>query len=181
MEEDDYFEMDIGLDINLSKVDENDPKALAKELDRIRQVIAHPADYDCGFYFYYEFLAEHFGWKKMSGEKLNIYHELTRGIPLKAVGADILDSIPFDQEELDNYWYAYTFVDYPLSLLILDAENNLKTAKDVKIAKRLDLWREFFKKYPEELVEELLHEEDSLRENPNNQPLLKKWFCGGTD
>jgi hypothetical protein len=181
MEDDDYFEMDIDVDINLSKVDKNDLKALKMELDRIRRVIAHPSEYDCGFYLYYEFLAEHFGWKKMSREKLAIYHELTRGIPLEAVSADILDSIPFNQEELDNYWYTYTFVDYPLGLLILDAENNLKAARDLKIAKRLNLWREFFDKYPEELAKALKREEDSLRENPKRQPRLKKWFYDGTE
>jgi hypothetical protein len=180
MEDDDYFEMDSGLDINLSAVDEKDPEARAKELDRIRQVIAHPAEYDCGFYLYYEFLADHFGWNKMSKEKLSIYHELTRGMSLEAVSADILDSIPFNQEELDNYWYAYTFVDYPVDLLLFDAENNLKAAKDANLAKRLDLWREFFKSYPEELAEALQSEEDSLHEDPNAQPLVKKWFYGGT-
>jgi hypothetical protein len=175
MEDDDFFEPKIGAEIIISSVDKNDPESVAAELDRIRQVIAHPADYDCGFYFYYEFLAEHFGWKKMSDEKLTIYHELTRGVPLEAVSADILDSIPFSREELDNYWYAYMFVDYPLDLIIRDAECCL----DEKIAKRLDLWREFFTKHPEELVKELKDEEDSRRENPDYQPRLKEWFYNG--
>jgi hypothetical protein len=143
MEDDDYFEPEIHFNINLSAVDENDPESVAAELDRIRQVIAHPAE--CGFYFYYEFLAEHFGWKKMSAEKLTIYHELTRSLPFEAVSADILDSIPFNQEELDNYWRAYGFVDYPLAFLIYNAEDDLKAAK------QLDLWREFYKKNPEKL------------------------------
>jgi hypothetical protein len=129
---------------------ENDPETIAAELDRIRQVIAHPADYDCGFYSHYEFLAEHFGWKKMPREKLTIYHELTRSIPLKAVSSDILDSISFNQEELDNYWYAYGFIDYPLGFLTHDAEDNNNEA-----SKRLDLWREFYKKNPENLEESI--------------------------
>jgi hypothetical protein len=130
----------------------NDPEAIAAELERIRKVIAHPADYDCGFYSYYEFLAEHFGWKKMSQEKLAIYHELTRNIPLKAVSADILNAISFNKKELDNYWYAYGFVDYPLSFLIDEAEDN---NKNNKASKRLNLWREFYKKNPEMLEESI--------------------------
>ncbi|MDR0670147.1 MAG: hypothetical protein LBF95_08700 [Treponema sp.] len=153
MEDDDFFEIDVDVDINTSRVNENNPEALAEELDRIRRVIAHPADYDCGFYFYYEFLAEHFGWKKMSAEKLTIYHEITRGIPLESVSADILDSISFNQEELDNYWYTYGFIDYPLGLLIFDAEYNSGDAK--KVDKRLNLWREFYTKNPEKLEEDI--------------------------
>jgi hypothetical protein len=136
----------IQFDINHSKVDEIDSKALVAELNRIRQVIAHPADYDCGFYDMYEFLAEHFGWKKMSGEKLNVYHELTRSIPLEAVSADILDSISFNREELDNYWYAYGFIDYPLGFLILEAEGG-----DEEATAKVNLWREFYTKNPEDL------------------------------
>jgi hypothetical protein len=68
MEDDDDFEPQIDLDIIISSVDKNDPESVAAELDRIRQVIAHPADYECRFYIYYEFLAEHFGWKKLSKE-----------------------------------------------------------------------------------------------------------------
>jgi hypothetical protein len=145
MEDDDYFGVD--LDINTTKVDETDPKALAMELERLRQVIAHP--HDCGFYSCYEFLAEHFGWKKMSSKKLTIYHELTRSIPLEAVSADILDAISFSREELDNYWYAYGFVDYPLGFLVVFAEEGHGNNE------MLNLWREYYQKNPEELEEDI--------------------------
>jgi hypothetical protein len=150
MKDDDFFDPDIDDDIFISCFDKNDPESLAAELDHIRRVIAHPADYDCGFYSYYEVLAEHFVWKKMSKEKLTIYHELTRGIPLEAVSADILDSISFNQEELDNYWYTYGFIDYPLGFLIMDAEDD-----DLEAAEQLNLWREFFGKNPEKLEEDI--------------------------
>jgi hypothetical protein len=168
MEDDDYFEPQIGLNIIISSVDENDPESVAAELDRIRQVIAHPADYDCGFYICYEFLAEHFGWKKMSNEKLTIYHELTRGVPLEAVSADILDSIPFSQEELDNYWYAYGFVDYPLGFLVMRVE---RVEDDLKAAKRLDLWREFFIKNLEELERNIQDWESGSHDFDEASPL----------
>jgi hypothetical protein len=151
MEDDDYFHTDFN--INTAKVDETNPEALAVELERIRQVIAHP--YACGFYSHYEFLAEHFGWKKMSREKLTIYHELTRSIPFEAIGADILDAISFSQEELDNYWYAYGFVDYPLGFIVMDAEHGHGNNET------LNLWREFYQKNPEEL-------EESIKEWKNN-------------
>jgi uncharacterized tellurite resistance protein B-like protein len=121
-------------------------------LERLRQVNAHPADYGCGWYSHYEFLAEHFGWKKMSREKLAIYHELTRSIPLEAVSADILDAISFNQEELDNYWYAYNFVDYPLGFIVMYAEEGHGNNETTK---RLNLWREYYQKNPEELEESI--------------------------
>jgi hypothetical protein len=154
------------VEFNLSEVNEKDPEALAEELDRIRQVIAHPADYDCGFYFMYEFLAEHFGWKKMSREKLNIYHELTRGIPLEAVTTDILDSISFNREELDNYWDAYGLIDYPLGFLMDDAENG-----DAEAADRMNLWREFYKKNPERLEKKIKFAEEKNLRPPCVSPL----------
>jgi hypothetical protein len=167
MEDDDYFEPNIDAEFIISSVDKNDPESVAAELERIRQVIAHPADYDCGFYFYYEFLAEHFGWKKMSKEKLTIYHELTRFIPLELAGPDILGSFSFDTKELDDYQEAFDFYHFPLNLLLERGTDGWGW---------LDLWREFFTKHPEELVKELKHEEDFHRENPDYRPRLKEWF-----
>jgi hypothetical protein len=60
-----------------------------------------------------------------------------------------------NQEELDNYWYAYGFIDYPLGFLIMDAEDN-----DFEAAERLNLWREFFGKNPEKLEEDIQYWKD---------------------
>jgi hypothetical protein len=125
---------------------------------------------DKQFYLVYEYLAEHFGWKKISTEKLIIYEELTRFIPPGLADPDILESIPFDKEEFDNYHKASDFFRYPLYFLV----------NYVKDRGKLLLWRGFFKKHPEEFVKALKTEEDLIRENPYYQPCLNDWFLDET-
>jgi hypothetical protein len=144
-----------------------------KELGRVRAVIANPMGYiadDARFYLVYEFLARRYGWKQMPTEKLVMYAELTRfEIPLELVEPDILESIPFDKEELDNYYEAWAFFKYPLNWL-------LKNESGAEASEKLILWRGFFEKHPEEFVKEIKREEDLCREHPDYQPCLKKWF-----